>query len=306
MRAFRRIKEYSVAISFWFVIGVIGFFVVQNEVVRNWSKWKDGVYAVAAFAVFVGACWTVIINSVVDRRRPCKHGTGGTVHNTTKCEACSTEIEEQQRQRNIEHERQRKVAESEREEAERKRQQDRENWINNIRRSEYLKSMHPREFEMLVCSLFRKMGYTAEETPYTGDNGIDGILFKDGHKSVLQCKRVQGSVGEPVLRDLFGAMHHTGSDSAIVVTTGRVSQQARLWASGKPIRIIELSELMDLIAANSPDGDIVPPDFAPRETGLCPKCHSPLHVVNGRRGKFIGCTAYPACRHTERYEPRAL
>lgn len=164
--------------------------------------------------------------------------------------------------------------------------------------------MDPYKFEQLICSLFRRMGYDVRETPYVGDNGVDGFLYKDNLKLVLQCKRVKGSVGEPVLRDLFGTMHATDSHSAIVVTTGRVSDQARTWANGKPIRIIEFLELQSLIRANFRDGDVVPAEFVLPESFLCPRCSSPLRVVHGPRGRFVGCKGYPNCRYTRRYDPK--
>jgi len=120
-------------------------------------------------------------------------------------------------------------------------------FLKGIQRSEYLRALNPREFEKLICELFRRMGYEVELTRYTGDNGVDGYLIKNGKKFVLQCKRVKGSVGEPVLRDLYGTMHAESATECYVVTTGKVSRQAHLWAKGKPINIIELNELRQLI-----------------------------------------------------------
>jgi len=41
-------------------------------------------------------------------------------------------------------------------------------------------------------------------------------------------------------------------------------------------------------------------EIKPEPTGqLCPDCGSPLVVKLGRFGKFIACSNYPACRHTE-------
>jgi DNA topoisomerase-1 len=31
----------------------------------------------------------------------------------------------------------------------------------------------------------------------------------------------------------------------------------------------------------------------------CPDCGAKLVIRSGRRGKFLGCSAYPKCRHTE-------
>ncbi|WP_027467839.1 type I DNA topoisomerase [Deefgea rivuli] len=50
------------------------------------------------------------------------------------------------------------------------------------------------------------------------------------------------------------------------------------------------------------DPDAVPlePEVVPDRT--CPKCESPLHIKLGRYGKFIGCSAYPKCKHIEPLE----
>ncbi|MCL7451864.1 MAG: type I DNA topoisomerase [Anaerolineae bacterium] len=41
-------------------------------------------------------------------------------------------------------------------------------------------------------------------------------------------------------------------------------------------------------------------EFKPEPTGeMCPECGKPLLIRDGRYGKFIGCSGWPACRHTE-------
>ena len=32
----------------------------------------------------------------------------------------------------------------------------------------------------------------------------------------------------------------------------------------------------------------------------CPKCKAPLRVVNGKYGKFYGCSNYPRCEYSEK------
>jgi restriction endonuclease Mrr len=59
---------------------------------------------------------------------------------------------------------------------------------------------------MILRRRFGVVGHEMEATRYTADGGVDGYLRKDGQLALLQCKRVKGSVGEPILRDLFGTM----------------------------------------------------------------------------------------------------
>ncbi len=224
-------------------------------------------------------------------RLPCKHGVPGGLAAPDKCAACQAEADAA-RAATLKKQEEEKIA------AEAARHEAYLEWLARIRLPEYLKEMHPREFENLVCLLFRQMGYRVEATPYVGDSGVDGYLYKDGQKVVLQCKRVKGSVGEPVLRDLYGAMYATGSNSALVVTTGSVSPQARAWAQGKPIKLVELEELLSLIKNHFHEEHIIPADYFPPllPGSKCPSCGATLRKVKGHHGPFWGCTRYPQCR----------
>ena len=160
--------------------------------------------------------------------------------------------------------------------------------------------MDPFDFEKLCCSLFRKYGYEVELTPKSGDGGIDAFLRKDGDFGILQVKRYKGAVGEPVLRDLYGAMHDKKAKHAVVVTTGKISPSAVKWADNKPIRLIELAELVKLISDSFTEGEVVPNDFVIPEKRLtkCPECHRKLVKRNSKYGSFWGCTGFPECRYT--------
>ncbi|MEM8860517.1 MAG: sugar-binding protein, partial [Chloroflexota bacterium] len=65
-----------------------------------------------------------------------------------------------------------------------------------------------------------------------------------GKKVVVQCKRYAGNVGQPVVRDLYGAMFHVAATEAHVCTTGRLSRQAEQWAAGKPIELIDGNDMV--------------------------------------------------------------
>jgi hypothetical protein len=107
------------------------------------------------------------------------------------------------------------------------------------------------EFEHWVADLFRKCGFQVETTPQSGDHGVDLFIATGGHVIAVQCKRWEGTVGEPVVRDLYGAMMATNAKTGCLVTTGSFTAQARVFAKGKPLYLVGLDILME--AAKSPE-----------------------------------------------------
>ena len=102
-----------------------------------------------------------------------------------------------------------------------------------------LQQMDPTDFEQFCGYLYEKKGYTAYMLGRSGDEGIDVWLERGKEKIVVQCKRYSYTVGQPVIRDLYGTMMHTGADRAALVTTGEISRQGRDWSADKPIELID-------------------------------------------------------------------
>lgn len=107
------------------------------------------------------------------------------------------------------------------------------------------------EFEELVCNLLRKMGLDAEQTPLSGDGGVDIIAYSNEPlfrgKYLIQCKRYSSSVGEPVIRDLYGTVLSQNATKGIVVTNSFFTKQATSFADGKNIELIDGDELGKLL-----------------------------------------------------------
>lgn len=112
-------------------------------------------------------------------------------------------------------------------------------------------ALEPPEFEVWTGMLFQLLGYQVKNTQDVADHGIDLIVSgPEARYGLVQCKRYRGTVGEPTVRDLYGALIHENGDRAWLVTTGAISRQARDWATGKPIdmwdglRLVEFSKQM--------------------------------------------------------------
>jgi restriction system protein len=115
---------------------------------------------------------------------------------------------------------------------------------HSLNLADKLRSMAGPEFEEFVAQLFRRKGYLVELTETTGDHGIDLLMHLDGKRTIVQCKRWSDSVGEPVIRDFFGAMVNSQAQFGFVVTTSHFSRQAVAFAEGKPITLVDIDSLL--------------------------------------------------------------
>lgn len=96
----------------------------------------------------------------------------------------------------------------------------------------------------MVCQqLVENMGFETETTKASGDGGIDLIAYNHqpllSGKYIIQCKRYSGSVGEPIIRDLYGVVMSERANKGILMTTGVFTKSAVAFAEGKPIELID-------------------------------------------------------------------
>lgn len=110
----------------------------------------------------------------------------------------------------------------------------------NLSTIDGLLKLSPVDFERWVkVNIFEKEGWTVAETKTTGDGGIDLVLTKNGEHSIAQCKRFRNTVGEPLLRDFYGAMMSEGVSKGFFITTGLFSLSALKFSEQKPIVLID-------------------------------------------------------------------
>ncbi len=121
-------------------------------------------------------------------------------------------------------------------------------FLNSIKEIDNLQSLTPVEFERWAKNLFEKKGWVVEETKVTGDGGVDLILEKNDRKAVAQCKRFKGNVGEPLLRDFYGALLHSGASEGYFVTTGLFTSSTIKWVENKPIFLLDRGTLLSYLS----------------------------------------------------------
>ena len=114
-----------------------------------------------------------------------------------------------------------------------------------------LMELTPGEFENLITNLFQRMGLETKLTQASRDGGVDCVAFDPrpvlGGKVVVQAKRYKNTVGVSAVRDLFGTMHNEGASKGILVTTSGYGKAAYEFANGKPIELLDGSNLIYLL-----------------------------------------------------------
>jgi len=111
------------------------------------------------------------------------------------------------------------------------------------------------DFENLIREIFEKEfmsnGGEVKITRASRDGGVDAIAFDPdpirGGKIVIQAKRYTNTVGVSAVRDLFGTVHNEGATKGILVTTSVYGPDAYEFAKGKPLTLLNGSELLFLL-----------------------------------------------------------
>lgn len=202
------------------------------------------------------------------------------------------------------------------------RRRERKDLVTDVARSkatDALDGMSWRQFEMLVGERFRLQGYQVAETGGGGaDGGVDLVLTKPGknggEKFLVQCKQWRAyKVGVDVVRELYGVMAAKGATGGFVVTSGRFTDEAISFASGRNVTLIDGPKLHGLLRqaqagaerspAQKPAASPAHPPAPSAQALACPLCAKPMVRRTAKRGanaggEFWGCTGYPTCRGT--------
>lgn len=176
------------------------------------------------------------------------------------------------------------------------------NWVQNL---------SWQEFEIQVGEVYRNRGYQVERTGGNGpDGGIDLKLQKDGRTTLVQCKHWKTwKVGVKTVRELFGVMCAEHAHAGILMTSGRFTEEARRFAQGKAIELVEQEQFIQLIQEFQRElrGEAKPETSKPETSKTsataphCPRCNSSMVLRTAKAGAkagrpFWGCSTYPKCR----------
>ncbi len=178
--------------------------------------------------------------------------------------------------------------------------------LENQRSIESIRSLTWQQFESLVTEAYRRKGYTVEQSLAGGaDGGVDLVLRKDGETTLVQCKQWRSlSVGAPVIREQYGLLMHEQAHHSIVVTSGNFTREAEAFVRGKPMTLVDGTQLLQLVREVQKNRPAVAA-ATPATGAACPLCGSPMVLRTAKRGpragnQFWGCATYPACKGTRK------
>ncbi len=120
-------------------------------------------------------------------------------------------------------------------------------YLEPVHPREELLSIAPRDFELEVADLFKRMNYQVSVTRQTSDGGFDVRMCKNDagsiETSIVECKRYMHNVPVKEMRALLGVVERDGLTRGLLVTTAGFTRSTRQEAS-KTHRI----ELIDFLA----------------------------------------------------------
>lgn len=112
----------------------------------------------------------------------------------------------------------------------------------------YMRKINPYVFEELVLLAFEKKGYRIKRNRrYSGDGGIDGKVFIDGHTVLIQCKRYFAHIDAEHVRS-FASLCERERCTGVFVHTGRTGRKS--WEIARrygDITFISGNTLVDLM-----------------------------------------------------------
>jgi restriction system protein len=119
------------------------------------------------------------------------------------------------------------------------------------------------QFQSLLAGAYGRLGYDDVDDPKcAGADGVDIRLYKDGRLTLVQAKYWRDDITEAMVSGLYKAMADEKAAAGIVVTTAELTPEARQFAKGKPIALINGPALQELMEQH-PGNPVPKPESAP-------------------------------------------
>ncbi|MMZ45366.1 Restriction endonuclease [compost metagenome] len=116
----------------------------------------------------------------------------------------------------------------------------------------YLRKINPYVFEEMLMTAFARQGYRIKRNArYSGDGGVDGQVWINGQRWLIQAKRYSSSISSQHVLD-FGALVRQERCRGFFVHTGRTGEVSREALRTVPdISLISGNRLLKLLSGNA-------------------------------------------------------
>ncbi|MDL4914904.1 MAG: restriction endonuclease [Enterobacterales bacterium endosymbiont of Blomia tropicalis] len=116
----------------------------------------------------------------------------------------------------------------------------------------YLRRINPYAFEELLLLALERQGHPVQRNAsYSGDGGLDGQVFIDGHRWLIQAKRYGKTITPAHIRN-FGTLLLRERCGGFFIHTGRTGNLSRLLLHAYPqVRLISGQRLLNLLAGDA-------------------------------------------------------
>jgi restriction system protein len=106
------------------------------------------------------------------------------------------------------------------------------------------------QFKELTAEAYRQTGYLILDSgPYTEDRDIDLVMRKSANLFLLQARYWRNrKIGLREVKKLFSLMHEKQASGVYLLTTGVFTREARRYAVGRPITLVNGIQLVELLA----------------------------------------------------------
>lgn len=159
------------------------------------------------------------------------------------------------------------------------------------------------DFERLVAEHFQRAGFQVSRAGGNGpDGGIDLVLRKNNEKHLVQCKQWKAyKVGVQPVREFYGVMAANGAAGGYFVTSGVYTDEAKKFAQGLNLDLIDGPRLKSLIdRVRMSHAPLVSQQETKALAPACPKCGGQMKKRLARQGsnagkEFWGCAVFPKC-----------
>jgi len=258
MNVIKKIETFLGIISL--ILFYVGLPLLVSETIKYFKLSKDSIGLIffgylILIGAFFGFCYYIFekIGKYIERYETCKHGIKGG-KTRLLCTACEDEkrAAEEKYRKQIELEEQKRRIQSS---------------ANELRNAELirltktvlpsldeLRELSPSKFEDEIAAMFKRLGYNVKQTPYSSDAGRDAILWKEGEKYVLECKKYSSErqSGRPELQKFHSALISENARKGFFVTTGNFSRDAVKFAKSAQIELINGNKLIKYLIDSKP------------------------------------------------------